>query len=81
MITDEARRAAQFAYTETLTELRLSEGGGLKVASQHRRALDTALEAAAPHVLAAAWDGAYQSALEDEGLNRATTPNPYRSQA
>lgn len=36
-----------------------------------------ALKAAAPHMLAAAWDAAYQAALEDEGLNRATTRNPY----
>lgn len=39
------------------------------------------LEAAAPHMLERAWDAAYQAALEDEGLGRTTTPNPYRSQA
>lgn len=38
--------AAANAYRETITELRLSEGGGFKVASQHRRSLDAALTAA-----------------------------------
>ena len=51
MIPDAAIAAAERAYRETLTELRLAEGGGFKVASQVRRALHAALEAAAPHMI------------------------------
>lgn len=53
-IPAEARRAAESAYTEKLVELRLAEGGGFKVASQQRRAIAFALEAAAPYIRAQA---------------------------
>lgn len=55
-------QAAADAYRETLTELRLREGGGFKVASQNRRALEDALAAAEDVMfrtleeLAASWD-------------------------
>lgn len=51
-IPAEAERAAEAAYSETLAHLRLSEGGGFKVASQVRRSIRAALEAAAPHIRA-----------------------------
>jgi len=54
VIPDAARLAAEAAYTETIAELRLAEGGGFKVASQQRRAIAAALEAAAPHMEAQA---------------------------
>jgi hypothetical protein len=47
-ISEEAFREAEATYTEKLVELRLAEGGGFKVASQQRRAIRAALEAAAP---------------------------------
>jgi hypothetical protein len=50
-IPEEAFRAASERYQEVLTRLRLAEGGGFKVASQHRRAITAALEAAAPFIL------------------------------
>lgn len=56
MIPAEARRAAEAAYTEKLVELRLAEGGGFKVASQQRRAIAFALEAAAPLMSSAEYD-------------------------
>jgi hypothetical protein len=55
MISDEAFKAANDAYTEALVDLRLREGGGFKVVSQQRRALRAALEAAAPYMLRDAW--------------------------
>lgn len=90
MISDEAFRAANAAYMETLTDLRLSEGGGLKMASRNRRALRAALEAAAPHMLAQAfdegkraadleWQQSYDLVTPDE--HRFIATNPYRSQA
>lgn len=36
------------------------------------------LGSAAPHMLAEVWEVAYQSALEDEGMDRVTTHNPHR---
>lgn len=48
MIPKEAIKAAEDTYRETLVDLRLTEGGGFKVASQNRRALHAALAAAAP---------------------------------
>jgi hypothetical protein len=50
VIPDEAFHAADATYRDTILELRLAEGGGFKVASQQRRALRAALEAAAPHL-------------------------------
>jgi len=50
----EVVEAAKMAYRETLTDLRLAEGGGFKVSSQVDRALLAALEAAAPHLFAPA---------------------------
>lgn len=50
VITGAAQRAAEAAYTEKLVELRLAEGGGFKAASQQRRAIASALEAALPHL-------------------------------
>jgi hypothetical protein len=73
VISDEAVEAANDAYTEALVDLRLREGGGFKVVSQQRRALRAALEAAAPHIAAEAWN-------EGWGAPRYAT-NPYRSQA
>lgn len=54
MIPEEAFRAAEATYTETLVDLRIAEGGGFKVASQQRRAIRAALEAAAPYMVPAA---------------------------
>lgn len=42
----ERRRAASAAYTATIVDLRLREGGGFKIASQQRRAVEAALDAA-----------------------------------
>lgn len=50
MIPEAAIKAAESAYYETLTELRLAEGGGFKVSSQVKRSLRAALEAAAPYI-------------------------------
>ena len=74
VIPAEAQRAAEAAYRETLTDLRLAEGGGFKVASQNRRALTAALEAAAPHMLAGAWDEGREAGM----LDYYNTRNPYK---
>ncbi|MFB8368541.1 hypothetical protein ACFC25_04165 [Pseudarthrobacter sp. NPDC055928] len=49
-IPSEAKRAAEAAYRETLTGLRLAEGGGFKVPSQVKRSISAALDAAAPRI-------------------------------
>lgn len=89
-IPDEALRAADAAYTETLVRLRLAEGGGFKVASQQKRALASALEAAAPHLLAEAFDAGQKSGMRHADrlvaaakigrpeLPGPLSPNPYR---
>lgn len=51
---------------ETLVGLRLAEGGGFKVASQQRRSIRAALEAAAPFMLAEV-RGRIVAHLEDRG--------------
>ena len=76
MITAEAKRAAEDAYRETLTDLRLVEGGGFKVVSQVRRSIHAALEAAAPYLLRAVWDEAYCKGFE-AARGEGDTPNPY----
>ena len=63
-VSDEAFKAASDTYMEVLTDLRLKEGGGFKVASQNRRALRAAIQAAAPHMLKAVWDEAYGKGFE-----------------
>ena len=65
VIPDKATKAAQDTFIEVLTDLRLKEGGGFKVASQQRRAIAAALEAAAPHLMAAAWDEGYLACVDD----------------
>lgn len=91
-ISDEAFKAADNAYMETLTDLRLKEGGGFKVGSQNKRALRAAFEAAAPYLMAQAWaegheDGFWNGRLSHgdlqalTGIEHAKAPNPYRSQA
>lgn len=45
MVNDYIARNARYKYEEVLVDLRLSEGGGFLVGSQHRRALRAALEA------------------------------------
>jgi len=40
-----------------------------------------ALEAAAPHMLAEAWDEGAQAQAAAYGMDKDTGPNPYRSQA
>lgn len=86
MIPEAAQRAAEAAYTEKLVELRLSEGGGFKAASQQRRAIASALEAAAPHMLAEAWDAVAADIRHDSAIdqriyvaNRVRNSNPYRT--
>lgn len=83
MIPEEASRAAADRYRETLTELRLRERGPFKSGAQHRQALQAALEAAAPHMLATAWDqgelaGSAKKVLEGEYPQLGLTTNPYR---
>ena len=75
-IPTEAERAAEAAYSETLAHLRLTEGGGFKVASQVRRSIHSAIQAAAPHMLRAVWDEAYGKGFEAARGERDTT-NPY----
>jgi hypothetical protein len=79
-IPDEAFRAANERYSEVLTDLRLREGGGFKVASQNRRALLAALEAAAPHLMAQAWDEGERTGFEESFRDNdpRKTRNPYR---
>lgn len=79
MIPTEAKRAAEGAYRETLTDLRLAEGGGFNVASQVRRSIHAALEAAAPHLLRDVWDEAYGKGFE-AARGEADTPNPYEQE-
>lgn len=62
-ISSEAAAAGENAYRETIVNLRLEEGGGLKVASQNRRALKAALEAAAPLILARPVSDAVEAVL------------------
>ena len=66
VIPAEAVEAAETAYYETLTELRLQEGGGFKAASQVKRSIRAALEAAAPYMQAGALEAA--AAEVDEGV-------------
>lgn len=82
-ISDEALKAANDAYCETLTELRLAEGGGFKVASQVRRSIRAALEAAAPYIAAEAWDRCAASIVDEYGnpIIPDSNTSPYRSQA
>lgn len=91
MIPEAASRAAEHAYRETLTELRLSEGGGFKVSSQVKRSIRAALEAAFPILMAQAWaegheDGFWNGRLSHgdpealTGIEHARATNPYRSQ-
>lgn len=81
MISNDATKAAQTAYRETLTELRLTEGGGFNVSSQVRRAIDAALEAAAPYLVQAAkaeaWDEGEKIGYEESF--RADDPRPTRN--
>jgi len=79
MISKEASEAAHNTYREVLTDLRLTEGAGFKVASQVRRALDAAIEAAAPHLMAQAWDEGNIAGIFDLPSEDHATPNPYRS--
>jgi hypothetical protein len=89
VIPDEAVEAAQGKFMEVLADLRLKEGGGFKAASQQRRAIAAALEAAAPHLMARVWDeGAnvawaasgegYNGEYPDPGEPFDAEPNPYR---
>ncbi|KQQ98006.1 hypothetical protein ASF74_14830 [Arthrobacter sp. Leaf145] len=74
--------AAENAYRETITELRLAEGGGFKVASQHRRALEAAINAAAPFIAAQAWDEGWDRFADYDELDQQCgeyPANPYRS--
>lgn len=76
MIRADAIKAAEAAYRETLTDLRLKEGGGFKAPSQVRRSIRAALEAAAPYMLRAVWDEAYGKGFE-AARGEPDTPNPY----
>ena len=76
MIPEAAFRAAEATYMETIVELRLAEGGGFKVASQQRRAIRAALEAAAPHLMAEAWDEGRNA--DDFSVSIGYEKNPYR---
>ena len=60
---------------KNLTPCRHSHGG-FKVASQNRRALRAAIQAAAPHMLKAVWDEAYGKGFE-AGRGEPDAPNPY----
>lgn len=46
MIPEEAKRAAEDAYSDTQIELKLNDVGPFKSGSHHRRALHAALESA-----------------------------------
>jgi len=76
VIPEAAFRAAEATYMETIVELRLAEGGGFKVASQQRRAIRAALEAAAPHLMAEAWDEGRNA--DDFSVSIGYEKNPYR---
>jgi hypothetical protein len=67
-ISDEAVEAAAKAISRSL---------GLNLTDQAR----LALEAAAPHMLANAWDEGNIAGVFDLPSEQHATPNPYRSQA
>lgn len=79
MISDEAVEAAAKALRKKFNGYKVGRPWDSRdQRTTYRNDAQAALEAAAPHMLAEAWDAAYQSALEDEGMDRTTTPNPYR---
>jgi hypothetical protein len=90
MISDEAVEAAAMAFFGTLALSKWEDLGSLTRAAYRSKAR-AALEAAAPHMLAEAWDEGHEDGFWNgrlshgdtealTGIEHAKATNPYRSQ-
>ena len=75
-ITYEAVEAA----VDAIVASKLGDHSGIN-GEEFVEAAHAALEAAAPHMLAAAWEAGAQAQAAAYGMDKDTGPNPYRSQA